>query len=98
MPADLKDDVASRVQFRVGEHRVYARETLWCGQRIGGQVHLFGPTGDLDRCQRNRGFELCCAVGWRNTPSGAWPRKVRTVPGYPRRRIDPIGELRVPEW
>src|SRR5690348_8596467 len=81
--AELEGDVAHRIRSR-SEHLSDARKTLWCGQRIGGQIHLFGLTGDLDGCKRNRIREL--SLFWhtltgRGTQSRAWAGKIKTVAG-----------------
>src|SRR6266403_5040180 len=94
--ADLERNIAHCVRCPA-EHRVYARKTLWGGQRIGWQVHLFGLTRDFNGCEYNRILELSFTrnAGRVTTQGGAWAGKIKTVPGCSRPRIDPVGEVLV---
>src|ERR1700730_11169633 len=96
--AVFEGDIAHCIRCSA-EHRVYARETLWCGQRIRRQIHVFCLTGNLDRRKRNRVGELPCAwpswftVRCLSAQRGAWGGKISAESGYPRLRIDPVRKI-----
>src|SRR5436190_23489007 len=96
MTAEFKDDVAHCIRC-LAEHCRNTRKTLWCGQRICGQIHVCGRTGDHDGCERNRIRECCCwAINGEAWPCGTWAGKIKTMLRWSRSRSDPAGKVCIP--